>query len=107
MRDLHWNVGRCREHLVQKDARFIGAVRKLFRNRRSHVNDDRHLITVGRGKDASNLLDVLWIVVIHDGVPEVQLEAAEVRILRATRQFLERILSYGIDTAKSNQPVRI
>ena len=50
---------------------------------------------------------MLRIVVVNDGIPEVKLETAEVRILRATRQFFERILPNRTDATECNQSARM
>jgi hypothetical protein len=74
----------------------------------AHVNHDRHPVPVGGAEDALHLLDVLWIVILDERVPEVQLHAAsEVRVFRATRELAERIVLQGIDSTKPDQSIRI
>ena len=81
-------------------------VRQLRRHRRAHVNHYGHVIVVRGAKHPSNLRDVCGIVVVDDGVSEVQLEApAKVRISRAAHELLECVVLQRVETTESDQPI--
>ena len=71
------------------------------------MDHDRHAMVVGRAEYPPNPFDVRGIVVVDDGVAEVELEpTAEVRVFGAPRQLLERVVLQRVEAAESDQPIR-
>jgi len=102
VRDLHGDVGRRREELVQQDLGVLAAVGLI----RPDMDDDRQPAPVGRLEHPADLLHVLGVLQVHHGHAEVQLQAPEPGVARAAVELGERVVRERIEAAERDEAIR-
>jgi hypothetical protein len=106
--DLHCGICDQRHQLIQKSAGLFGAVWAVERDRRAHVDHDRHAVRVRGTEDGLELFDVLGVLELHVGVAEMHFDAAAQRWnFGASLKLFQGVRFERVEAAKRDEAFRI
>jgi hypothetical protein len=108
MCDLHDDVRRRWQELLEESRRLPCAMRTLPRDASVHVRDNRHPCGIRTREDCLDLRDVLGVIELHVRIAEVQLQSSPKRWLgRASPDLLFGVVFQRVHPAKPDQTIPV
>src|ERR1700746_3716371 len=73
-----------------------------------HMHRDRHVMPIGSFEYLANASDIVRLIDVHIGIPEMKLETgAQVRVFRTTVDLFQSVRLQWVNATKPEQPMGI